>query len=103
MERVKEIKVYMKSEFETWDEAIERVFHGKEIKRTENRDLYEFVEDLLMRTHYSEFALTRIYKTIEEGYLCVLYRQTQNEYGGYVGSISLYATIDDIVKNIKRC
>jgi hypothetical protein len=99
---MREIRIYSKGEFEDWESARALVFHGEEIDRERNRDLYEFVEDLLIRTHYSDFALTRIYKTIEKGFVCLLYKQTQNEYGGYVGSVQIYITIDDIARNMER-
>jgi 1,4-alpha-glucan branching enzyme len=99
---IREIKLYVKGEFEDWKDAIERVFHGYEITETENKELFEFVRQLLKKTHYSSFVVTKIYKTIEHGYIIRLFTQTENQYGGYVGTIETYATIDDIIRNAKR-
>jgi hypothetical protein len=99
---IREIKLYVKGEFEDWENAVEKTIHGYEISERENPELFEFVEKLLRKTYYDEFVVTRIYKTIEEGFVVILFSQTGNEYGGYCGTIETYATIDDIVKNIKR-
>ena len=102
MEEIKEIKLYSKGEFESWDSAKEEIVHGFELNEKENRELYEFVRRLLEKTYYENFVVSRIYKTIEHGYVIVLFRQTENEYGSYVGTISLYATLEDIIKNMKK-
>jgi hypothetical protein len=103
MERkIREIIIYIKGEFEDWKDAEKRVFHGYEITETENKELFEFVRQLLRKTHYSTYVTTKIYKTIEKGFVIKLFQQTQNTYGGYVGTIETYATIEDIIKNIKR-
>jgi hypothetical protein len=99
---IREIKLYVKGEFEDWGSAVERVFHGKEITETENKELFEFVRRLLKKTYYADFAITKIYRTIEEGYIVKLLKQTENQYGGYAGTVETYVTINDIVKNIKR-
>jgi hypothetical protein len=102
MGEMKEIKLYIKGEFEDWREAREKTLHGYEISERENPELFEFVEKLLRKTYYDELAVTHIYKTIEEGFVILLFSQTENQYGGYCGTIQTYATIDDIVKNIRR-
>jgi hypothetical protein len=99
---IKEIRLCVKGEFEDWESAIERVFHGYEISEKENPELFEFVRQLLKKTYYSCFAITRIYKTIEKGFVVKLFAQTENAYGGYVGTVETYATIDDIIRNAKR-
>jgi hypothetical protein len=103
MERkIREIIIHIKGEFEDWKNAEKRVFHGYEITETENKELFEFVRRLLKKTYYADFGITKIYKTIEEGFIVKLFKQTENAYGGYVGTIETYATVDDIAKNIKR-
>jgi hypothetical protein len=99
---IREIKLYVKGEFESWNEAIERVFHGTEVKEEENRELFEFVRQLLKKTYYANYAVTRIYKTVEHGYIIKLFRQTENAYGGYVGTIETYVTVEDIVKGVRK-
>jgi hypothetical protein len=99
---IREIKLYVKGEFEDWGSAVERVFHGKEITERENKELFEFVRQLLRKTYYSTYAITKIYRTVEKGFIVKLFKQTENAYGGYVGTIETYATIEDIIKNIKR-
>jgi hypothetical protein len=101
-EEIREIRLHIKGEFEDWENSIERVFHGKEITEKENKELFEFVRKLLKKTYYSDYAITKIYKTIEKGFVIKLFKQTQNQYGGYVGTIETYVTIDDIISNIKR-
>jgi hypothetical protein len=98
-----EVKLWLKGEFESWDEAKEMIVHGKEITRRECEEFFEFVEQLLEKTYYSDFVVTRIYKTIEKGFVIKLFKQTENQYGGYAGTIETYVTINDIVKNIKGC
>jgi hypothetical protein len=84
---IREIKIWVKGEFEDWRDAEKRIFHGYEITERENKELFEFVRQLLKKTHYSCFAITNIYKTVEHGYIIKLFRQTEN----------------DIIKNIRRC
>ena len=96
---VKKISIHVKGEFEDWKDAKEKVFHGYEIHE---KELYEFVRELLKRTSYANLAITKIYKTIEHGYIIRLFAQTENRYGGYVGTIETYATVDDIIKNIEK-
>jgi regulator of sirC expression with transglutaminase-like and TPR domain len=91
---IREIKICLKGEFEERGEK--RVFHGAELKEEENRELFEFVRRLLKKTYYADYAVTRIYKTVEQGYIIKLFKQTENEYGGYVGTIESYVSIDDI-------
>jgi hypothetical protein len=79
-----------------------RKFHGYEIKRENNRDLFDFIERLLVKTRYGDYALTHIYKTVEKKYIMVLFKQIENEYGGYVDTVQIYITIDDIVRNVER-
>lgn len=100
--KIGEIKICIKGEFEDWGSARERIFHGYEITEKENKELFEFVRQLLKKTYYANFAMTKIYKTIEHGYIIKLFAQTENQYGGDVGTVETYATIDDIVKNVKR-
>jgi hypothetical protein len=97
--KMQEIRLYIKGEFEDWEKAIERKFHGVELN---NRELKEFIERLLKKTEYATYAVTKIYKTVEAGFVIVLFTQTNNQYGGYVGSIQTYITIDDIVRSLKR-
>jgi hypothetical protein len=99
---VKEIRLYIKSWTEDWSEAEERVFHGRQITKAENPELYEFVEKLLKKTYYDTCVISRIYKTIEKGFVIVLFDMLENKYGGYIGTTTTYVTIDDIIKNIKR-
>jgi hypothetical protein len=99
---IREIRLYVKGEFEDWSTAKEEIVHGKEITERENKELFEFVRQLLKKTYYSTYAVTKIYKTIEKGFIVKLFKQTENAYGGYVGTIETYATIEDIIKNIKR-
>jgi hypothetical protein len=99
---IQEIRLYVKGEFEDWNSAREEIVHGFEVDKKENKELFEFVEKLLKKTYYSDFVVTKIYKTIEKGFVIKLFKQTENQYGGYVGTTETYATIDDIVKNIKK-
>jgi hypothetical protein len=97
---IREIKLYVKGEFESWENAKERIVHGYEISEKESPELYEFVRQLLKKTYYSNFAMT-IYRTIEKGFIVKLFAQTENAYGGYVGTIETYITIEDIAKSIR--
>jgi hypothetical protein len=99
---IREIRLYVKGEFEDWSTAKEEIVHGKEITERENKELFEFVRQLLKKTYYSTYAVTKIYKTIEKGFIVKLFKQTENQYGGYAGTVETYVTINDIVKNIKR-
>jgi hypothetical protein len=102
MGEIKEIKLYTKSWTEDWDSAREEIVHGFELDKKENEKLFDFVEKLLEKTHYASFAITKIYETIEKGFVIKLFKQTENQYGGYVGTIETYVTVEDIVKNIRR-
>ena len=100
---IREIKICLKGEFEDWERAEKRIFHGYEISEKESKELYEFVRQLLKKTYYADYAITNIYKTVENGYIIRLFKQTENQYGGYVGTVETFASIDDIIKNIRRC
>jgi hypothetical protein len=99
---IREIKICLKEEFEDWKDAEKRVFHGYEITEKDNKELFELVRRLLKKTYYADYAITNIYKTVEHRYIIRLFKQTENQYGGYVGTIETYVTVEDIVKNIRR-
>jgi hypothetical protein len=93
------IKIWLKGEFEGWENAKLAQFTGYEI---ENEDFYEFVARLLKRTEYGSYVITAIYKTVECGFVVKLFKQVENQYGGYTGSITTFVTVDEIIKAIKR-
>jgi hypothetical protein len=35
-------------------------------------------------------------------YIIVLFKQTENSYGGFVGSVSTYLTLDELIKAVKN-
>ena len=99
--RYKQIKLYVKGEFDTWNQALERVFHGYEIKN--NKELYRFIEELIKRTDYCDLVPTKIYRTVEGGgYVIRLFKQTENQYGSYVGTVETYLTLDELLSSLKK-
>jgi hypothetical protein len=97
---IKKIEVWVKGEFEDWEHARLAQFYGKRIDDSD--ELYEFIYRLLRKTEYSDYAVTAIYKVVGYSYIIVLFKQTENSYGGFVGSVSTYLTLDELIKAVKN-
>jgi hypothetical protein len=92
------IKIWLKGEFEDWPNAKLVEFTGYEI---DSEELHEFVSKLLKKTEYASYVVTGIYKTVECGFVVKLFKQVENQFGSYTGSITTYLTFDEIVKAIR--
>jgi hypothetical protein len=97
--KMEKIKVWLKNEFEDWDHAKLAEFQGYEIK---DEDFNELIAKLLKITEYSSYVITGIYKTKQYGIIIRLFRQVENQYGGYTGSVSTFITLDELIKAIKK-
>jgi hypothetical protein len=96
--KLEKIKIWVKNEFEEWDSAKRIEYSGYKI---EDEDFYELVRELLKMTKYSDYTITGIYKTSEHGIIIRLFKQIENQYGGYSGSVLTFVFLKDIIKVIK--